>query len=89
MWNGLNRQCGPLARMEVNDSGIGIKREHMAKVFEAFQRLDARSGDGLGLGLFLAKQTAGLLNHRLEARSTPGRGSSFAVVAELVAEAVT
>jgi two-component system phosphate regulon sensor histidine kinase PhoR len=83
------RQCGPLARLEVNDSGIGIEREHMTKVFEAFQRLDAHSGDGLGLGLFLAKQAAGLLSHRLEARSAPGRGSSFVVVAELVAEAGT
>jgi two-component system, OmpR family, phosphate regulon sensor histidine kinase PhoR len=83
------RQCGPLARLEVNDSGIGIEREHLTKVFEAFQRLDAHSGEGLGLGLFLAKQAAGLLSHRLEARSAPGRGSSFVVVAELVAEAGT
>jgi signal transduction histidine kinase len=80
------RQCGPLARLEVNDSGIGIEREHMTKVFEAFQRLDGRNGDGLGLGLFLAKQAAAFLSHRIEARSSPGRGSSFAVVAELVAE---
>jgi signal transduction histidine kinase len=59
----------------------------MPEAFGAFRRLDGHSADGVGLGLFLAKQAAGLLSHRFEARSTPGRGSSFAIIADLVSEA--
>jgi two-component system phosphate regulon sensor histidine kinase PhoR len=75
------RRCGPDLRIEVRDSGIGIRADILSRIFTAFERGDETSSDGLGLGLFIAKRAADLLNHRIEVRSAVGRGSYFAVVA--------
>ena len=69
-------------RIEVQDSGVGIPPAALAKIFRAFERADDTRADGLGLGLFIAKRAADLLNHRLHLRSLPGHGSCFSVDAE-------
>jgi signal transduction histidine kinase len=76
------RRRGVVCRIEVHDTGVGIPPDHLAIVFDAFQRLDPLRSDGLGLGLFIVKRAAGSLGHRVEVRSVVGKGSSFAVVAE-------
>jgi two-component system phosphate regulon sensor histidine kinase PhoR len=84
---GCRRRRGRVVRVEVHDNGGGIPQDSQAKIFEPFYRLDAASTAGLGLGLFIVKHAAECLEHRVEVRSTPGRGSCFAIVAS-VADAV-
>jgi signal transduction histidine kinase/CheY-like chemotaxis protein len=69
-------------RIEVWDSGPGIAPEHQRVIFEEFRRLhaqDAVGERGLGLGLAISDRIARLLRHPLSLRSTPGRGSVFAI----------
>jgi signal transduction histidine kinase len=66
------------AFVEVSDRGPGIPPEHLPHVFDRFYKVDpARGGRGSGLGLAIARENARLLGGDIEARSEPGRGSSF------------
>jgi signal transduction histidine kinase/CheY-like chemotaxis protein len=76
------RRAGDMLRIEVWDTGPGIAEAHRARIFEEFYQIsDARrrGQKGLGLGLNIAKRVATLLGHPIQVRSTPGRGSMFAV----------
>ncbi|TAL74790.1 MAG: response regulator [Rhodanobacter sp.] len=73
------RRRGADWRIEVWDTGPGIAPAEQQLIFEEFRRGSTASGQGLGLGLAIAKRIAGLLGHRLSVRSWPGRGSLFAV----------
>ena len=71
-----------IANIEVTvlDTGIGIREEEMARLFEAFDRLDAkrtRSIEGTGLGLAIAKQLLAQMDSKLEVESEYERGSRF------------
>jgi signal transduction histidine kinase len=77
-----SRRCGPELRIEVRDTGVGIRASALSTIFRAFQRADESRLDGLGLGLFIVKHAADLLGHRVEVRSVEGRGSCFTVVAD-------
>jgi signal transduction histidine kinase len=71
---------GDVARFEITDHGPGIAPEHLAAVFQPFERADKDRGHGgLGLGLFIARTIVEALGGKLEVRSEPGRGSTFAV----------
>ena len=48
------REGGEIA-LTVDDSGPGIPVESRARVFERFERLDARGGDGVGLGMAIVQ----------------------------------
>jgi PAS domain S-box-containing protein len=63
----------------VTDTGIGIKAEEQAKLFQAFSQLDlnSRCFEGTGLGLYLSQKLAGLIDAKLSFHSTYGEGSSF------------
>lgn len=76
------RSRGASLRIAVQDSGVGIRPHVLAKIFSAFERADDTRADGLGLGLFIAKRAAELVNHRLHVRSLLGHGSCFSVDAE-------
>jgi two-component system, OmpR family, phosphate regulon sensor histidine kinase PhoR len=75
------RRCGSEIRIDVYDTGIGIPGERIPRIFEAFTRLDAAQCDGLGIGLFIMRQALGILGHRIDVASTPGRGSRFSIFA--------
>jgi signal transduction histidine kinase len=78
---GVRRESGGF-RVEVVDTGVGIPPERQSEIFEEFRRLgtDADQKDrGFGLGLAIVERIARLLEHRLEVRSVPGRGSRFAL----------
>jgi signal transduction histidine kinase len=67
-------------RVEVRDTGEGIAPEVLARVFERFYRgSDAERRDGAGLGLALVKELTEAMGGSVEAVSTPGEGSCFAV----------
>ena len=76
-----SRRCGGELRIEVRDTGVGIRAGALSTIFEAFRRVDESRTDGLGLGLFIVKHAADLLGHRVEVRSTKNYGSCFTVVA--------
>jgi signal transduction histidine kinase/CheY-like chemotaxis protein len=64
----------------VADTGPGIPPEHADRVFEEFYRVDRPhrpSGDGLGLGLAIARRLASLLGGELDFTSRPGAGCTF------------
>ncbi len=66
--------------VEVSDTGIGISEEQIPHVFERFYRAEeARSTEGLGLGLSIARQIAEDHGGSIEARSKPGEGSTFII----------
>jgi len=65
----------------VSDSGIGISRENMAKLFQAFSQIDsslARKFEGTGLGLAMVKQLAELHGGSVAVSSAEGEGACFA-----------
>ncbi len=68
-----------MLRIEIWDTGPGIAEHEQKLIFEEFRRGSRASGQGLGLGLAIAERMARLLDHRLDLRSWPGRGSVFSV----------
>ncbi len=82
------RRRGDLACIEVWDTGPGIAPEQLKRIFDEFHRLEQPSpwGEkGLGLGLSICERMARILEHPLDARSWPGRGSCFVVKVPVVA----
>jgi CheY-like chemotaxis protein len=70
-------------RLEVSDTGIGIPREKLGVIFEAFQQAEAgttRKYGGTGLGLTISQALCQLMGYRIEVSSEVGRGSTFSVV---------
>jgi len=64
--------------ISVRDTGVGISREDLPRVFERFYKADrARSSTGTGLGLAIAKHIVQGHGGRIWAQSTEGRGSTF------------
>ena len=65
---------------EVRDTGIGIPKEKISLLFNAFQQLDAsttRQFGGAGLGLVIAKRLAEKMGGEIGVRSVEGQGSTF------------
>jgi two-component system, OmpR family, phosphate regulon sensor histidine kinase PhoR len=77
-----SRRYGSALRIEVRDTGVGIRSKSLPTIFGAFQRADASHTDGLGPGLFIVKQAADLLGHGVLVHSAEGRGSCFTLVVD-------
>jgi PAS domain S-box-containing protein len=75
-----------LYHFEVSDTGIGIPAAALAEVFEPFyQATNSAARGGTGLGLAIARRQVDLMGGALQARSEPGRGSSFFFEVKLAA----
>ena len=81
---GCRRRDGKL-RIEVWDTGIGIPGDQLKSVFDEFYRIDRADSSkfGLGLGLYFVQRIAALLGHTVEVRSTPGKGTMFALTVSI------
>ena len=78
-------------RLEVSDTGIGIRPEDLDRLFVEFQQLDAGTAkryEGTGLGLALTKRIVEAQGGRVAAQSVPGQGSTFSAVLPRVAPPV-
>ncbi len=96
---GVALRPGPLSPTEadeiraiqlvVSDSGIGISRDQVSKIFEPFFQVDSsstRAFGGTGLGLTLAKAYVEAHGGRIWVDSAPGQGSTFVATFPLHAE---
>ena len=66
--------------IKVSDTGIGIRQEDQALIFEAFKQIHrgaGRQSEGTGLGLHLSQKLATLLGGQISVTSDYGRGSTF------------
>jgi len=73
-------------RMEVRDTGIGVARENIERLFHGFEQGDGsitRRYGGTGLGLAICRQLAALMEGDCGVDSEPGRGSTFWAVVRL------
>ena len=66
--------------VEVEDTGEGIPEEDISRIFGRFFRgKNGREKEGLGIGLFLAREIVSLEGGYIKVKSEPGRGSVFSV----------
>ena len=71
------RRAGDKARIEVWDTGIGIPGDQMSRIFEEYYCHPERGG--FGLGLAIVRRLGEILDHRVDVRSTPGKGTGFSI----------
>jgi signal transduction histidine kinase len=65
--------------IDVSDTGVGIPRVQLEKIFEPFYTTRAEAG-GTGMGLALCRMLISEMGGRIDVRSTLGQGSTFTVV---------
>jgi NtrC-family two-component system sensor histidine kinase KinB len=74
------REDAAAVRIEVQDTGHGIAREHLDRIFDKFVQVK-RAADitpgSVGLGLAIAKEIVEIYGGRIWAESEPGAGSTF------------
>ncbi|MCM1257363.1 MAG: PocR ligand-binding domain-containing protein [Roseburia sp.] len=82
----LSVECEPasedmvLLKMAVTDTGQGIKKADLGKLFQSFQQVDSkrnRNVEGTGLGLAISKQLLTLMNGNISVESVYEKGSTF------------
>ena len=77
-----HRQSEPWVVFRVQDSGIGMTREQMSRLFQSFMQADnstSRKFGGTGLGLVISERFAQMMGGSIEAQSELGMGATFIV----------
>lgn len=81
-------QAGSMAQIEVQDTGIGISKDQVQRIFERFYRVDrtrSQAKGGTGLGLSIVKHIVGAHKGSVWVDSQLGKGSTFYVRLPLAA----
>jgi signal transduction histidine kinase/CheY-like chemotaxis protein len=68
--------------LRVSDTGVGMTKEQLGRLFEAFSQADASTAKrfgGTGLGLAITKHFCTMLGGDVTVESTPGSGSTFTI----------
>jgi len=73
--------------MSVADTGTGIPRESLSRIFEPFVQVPHATGGGAGLGLTISRQIVEAHGGQLTVQSSPGQGSTFTFTVRLAHEA--
>jgi PAS domain S-box-containing protein len=71
---------GPIARVAITDSGIGLSTEEQARLFTRFYRAHntiTEAGGGTGLGLSITRSLVEMQGGEIQVTSEPGHGSTF------------
>lgn len=79
---GVRDENGFLLLLSVRDTGIGIRKEDIEKLFDSFQRLELKKNrniEGTGLGLSITKQLVDHMYGTMNVESEHGKGSCFTV----------
>ena len=67
-------------RIDISDNGMGIAEEEQSKIFTRFYRTAAvKNQEGVGIGLFLAREIVAAEGGYIKVSSVPGSGSTFSV----------
>ncbi len=72
----------PVMTIRVTDSGPGIEKEHLSRIFDRFFRVEGRNeaeNHGTGIGLSLTQEFVSLLHGEISVNSEKGKGSEFVV----------
>ncbi|HEX9289600.1 MAG TPA: ATP-binding protein [Anaeromyxobacteraceae bacterium] len=64
-------------RFEVRDTGEGIAREHLPRIFDKFYRVPGARSGGVGLGLYISREIVESHGGAIGVESEPGEGSRF------------
>ncbi|MBO6517960.1 MAG: PAS domain S-box protein [Bacteroidia bacterium] len=67
-----------MAKVQVEDNGIGIEQEHLESIFQLFYRASSNS-KGTGIGLYIVKETVDKLKGKIDVSSEYGKGTTFTV----------
>jgi len=71
---------GAMVRISVTDTGIGIQKEYLERLFKPFTQIEtglSRKYEGTGLGLSISRRLVVLMGGEIMVESEPGRGSTF------------
>ena len=82
------RDGDDMLEFKVSDTGIGMTREQLDRLFQAFAQAEAstsRDYGGTGLGLAITRHFCRMLGGEVAAESTPGKGSTFAILVPAIA----
>lgn len=71
---------GEDVRIDVQDHGIGIAKEHQERIFQRFERAVSNGIAGLGLGLYISRQIVLKHQGQIELKSAPGEGTTFSII---------
>ena len=88
---GCRRHRG-MVSIEVWDTGVGIPEREQLAIFQEYHQLDnaaRQRSRGLGLGLSIVQRLAEFLGHKVQVRSTPGKGSGFSIQIQVPLKAHT